>query len=76
MSKQIPELEEAVKSGDYKKIALISHSIKGSSGNFRLEFLQDITTEMERMAKKQDSEYDYAGMFAIIKRRVANIKIS
>lgn len=30
MQKQIPELYEAIKAKDYKKIALISHSIKGS----------------------------------------------
>ena len=76
MAKQIPELENAIKSRDYKKIALIAHSIKGSSGNFRLEVVQEDTAEMETMAKSEDSKYDYESIFETIKNRIAKIKIS
>ena len=76
MLKQIPELQNAIKLRDYKKIALIAHSIKGSSGNFRIEFLQSSASEMEKMAKNEDSEYDYEGMYEKIKTRVQEIKIS
>ncbi|MCF6309190.1 MAG: ATP-binding protein [Sulfurimonas sp.] len=76
MSKQLPELENAIKSKDYKKIALIAHSIKGSSGNFRLEVVQEDTAEMEKMAKKENSKYDYESIFQIIKDRVVKIKVS
>jgi len=75
MAKQIPELENAINLKDYKKIALIAHSIKGSSGNFRMESLQEITAKMERMAKNEDAEYDYENAFKIIKEMVAKIKI-
>lgn len=53
MSKQIPELEEAILVRDYSKIALIAHSIKGSSGNFRLEDVQDDSAELEKWLKKE-----------------------
>ncbi len=76
MAKQIPELKNAIKLREYKKIALISHSIKGSSGNFRLEVVQEDTAEMETMAKNEDSKYDYESIFETIKNRVAKIKIS
>ncbi|MCW8895203.1 ATP-binding protein [Sulfurimonas sp.] len=76
MIKQIPELENAIKYREYKKIALISHSIKGSSGNFRMEYLQEKTAEMESMAKKEDCEYDYETTFKLIKEMLAKIKIN
>lgn len=76
MAKQIPELQNAINLRDYKKIALISHSIKGSSGNFRLELLQALTAEMETMAKNKDSEYNYEDTFMMIKNKVSKIKIS
>jgi signal transduction histidine kinase/CheY-like chemotaxis protein len=76
MKKQIPELKIAIQSRDYKKIALNAHSIKGSSGNFRIEFLQSSASEMEQMAKSKNSEYDYEEVFEKIKERVQEIEIS
>ena len=76
MAKQIPELKDAIKFRDYKKIALISHSIKGSSGNFRMDYLQDITAEMESMAKKEDSNFDYDSVFKSIREVVSKISAS
>jgi PAS domain S-box-containing protein len=75
MSIQMPELERAIKLRDYKKIALISHSIKGSSGNFRIEALQENTAMMEKMAKHENSEFDYEELFETIKERVAKISL-
>lgn len=75
MNKNIPKLKEAIREKDYKNIALIAHSIKGSSANFRLELLQNSSNEMEKMAKENNSEYDYESVFEIIKERVEMIKI-
>ncbi len=76
MKKQIPELQNAIKVRDYKNIALNAHSIKGSSGNFRIELLQQNASEMESMAKVRNSDYDYEATFVRIKQRVKEIKIS
>lgn len=59
-----------------KKIALIAHSIKGSSANFRLEELQNSAAEMEKMARDKSSEYHYETVFEIINQIVQAIKIS
>lgn len=75
MEKNIPELKDAIETKDYEKIALIAHSIKGSSANFRLEILQNYASEMEKMAKTKSSDYDYETTFEFIKERVENIKI-
>ena len=75
MKKTLPELQNAIKRKDYEKIALMAHSIKGSSGNFRIEILQEYASELEQMAKVENSEYDYSGVYKIIKRRVEEIKI-
>jgi CheY-like chemotaxis protein len=76
MKKTLPELQNAIKQKDYEKIALTAHSIKGSSGNFRIESLQSQASELEQMAKSENSEYDYMALFKQIKERVEEIKIS
>ena len=75
MKKQIPDLEHAINTIDYKKIALISHSIKGSSGNFRMDTLQDTTAKMEKNAKNENSKFDYTKEFLKVKDIVSKIKI-
>jgi len=75
MDKQIPQLQDAINTKEYKKIALIAHSIKGSSGNFRMELLQEITSNMENMAKLENSKYNYILTLDKIKSIVSKIKI-
>ncbi len=75
MAKQLPELHNAIKIRDYKNIGLLSHSIKGASGNFRIELLQASSSEMERMAKAKDSKYDYERGLEIIRKKVEEITI-
>lgn len=75
MSKQIPEMQEAILEKDYSKMALIAHNIKGSSGNFRLEDVQEDSSEFEKMAKKRDKNYNYEKAFEKIKNRLLEIKI-
>ena len=76
MAKQLPELHNAIKQKDYKKIGFLCHSIKGSSGNFRIEILQTMAGNMEKMAKNGNTQYDYEGDFQIIKEKVQEINIS
>lgn len=76
MIKVIPDLQNSIKKRDFKKIALSAHSIKGSSGNFRIESLQLSSSEMEKMAKAENSEYDYEEVFKEMKEIIDGIKIS
>lgn len=76
MSIQIPELEDAIKTKEYKKIALIAHSIKGSSANFRLETVQEESQMIEKMAKEENPRFNFKDAFEKIKNSVAQIKIS
>lgn len=75
MQKNIPELKNSIKVKDYNKIALIAHSIKGSSANFRLDILQNSASEMEKMAKAKNKDYDYETVFQFIREKIENIKI-
>jgi len=76
MKTTLAELEKAIKTRDYKKITLLSHSIKGSSGNFRIELLQKRASEMEEMAKSKNRDYDYEKRFTEIKSKIASIRVS
>ncbi|TKI69099.1 response regulator [Sulfurimonas crateris] len=75
MAKQIPDLQSAIKSKDYKNIALIAHSIKGSSGNFRLESVQEEGAKIEKMAKAKDTNFDYEDSYKKIKSALEAIRI-
>ncbi len=75
MQTTLPELYEAIKNREYRKIALKAHSIKGSSGNFRIEELLKNAAEMEQMAKHENHEYDYKAIFEKIQKKIESIKI-
>ncbi|MFT7005407.1 MAG: CheY-like chemotaxis protein, partial [Sulfurimonas sp.] len=75
MITQIPILSDAIDKKDYQKIALNAHSIKGSSGNFRIDSIEHNASEMEVMAKSENSTYNYRESFEKIKRRVEEIRI-
>jgi len=75
MHATLPELKSAIVARDYHKIALKAHSIKGSSGNFRIEELLKNATEMEQMAKNENSSYDYKAVFEEIEKKIASIKV-
>jgi len=72
----LPELHNAILERDYRQIALKAHSIKGSSGNFRIEKLLKKAAEMEDMAKHENQEYNYEEAFSKIKEKIELIKIS
>jgi len=76
MRTTLPSLEEAIHEKKYEKIALLSHAIKGSSGNFRLELLQNIAGKMELKAKEEDKDYDFTGSYNILKEKIDKIQIN
>ncbi len=76
MAKILPDLHKAIKNRDFKKIAMSAHSIKGSSGNFRIESLQLSADEMEEMAKAENNDYNYEQTFQKIQGIIKEIKIS
>ena len=75
MKKMMFELKASISVMNFKKIGKIAHSIKGASANFRLENLQSMSDELEKMAKKEDRKYDYEKMYQNIKAATEAIKI-
>ncbi|WP_297440901.1 ATP-binding protein [Sulfurimonas sp.] len=76
MRTTLPELSKAIEKKDYKQIGLLSHAIKGSSGNFRLELIQNTASAMEKSAKDKDEAYDYARSYKIIKEKIDSIQVA
>ena len=76
MSSLLPELKDAVQKFDFSKIALLSHSIKGSSSNFRLDSLRDYTDEMEKMADDKNSTYSYFETYKRVDEIIKEIKVA
>lgn len=70
MKSTLPELKDAISEKNYKKIAKIAHSIKGSSGNFRLKIIQESSSDMEMKAKKNQTNYDYMKVFEVLKKNL------
>jgi CheY-like chemotaxis protein len=76
MSKILPELYSAIEQKEYKSIALLSHSVKGSSANFRIEYIQSLASKMEKNAKEQSSSYEYKDSYEKILRYINSIKLT
>ncbi len=76
MKNTMIDLAQAIKIRNFKKIALLSHSIKGSSGNFRIEILQKNANEIEKMAKLENVDYHYEKTFEEIEKKIASIKVN
>ena len=72
----MPKLQAAIDTKDYKQIALLAHSIKGSSGNFRIKILQELSNEMEIKAKEEDRNYEYNESFTLIEKRLESIRVT
>ncbi|WP_428737071.1 ATP-binding protein [Sulfurimonas sp.] len=75
MQEVLPMLQEAIAQRDFVQIAKKAHNIKGSSGNFRIEFLQKTANEMEKMANKEDAKYNYEESFQKMKEAIESIRI-
>jgi len=75
MQTTVPELQNAIIRKDYKKIGFLAHTIKGSSANFRMEFVQKKASEIEQVAKSEDSSYDYERACSLIKERLETVKV-
>ena len=75
MDKIFPELQKAIQDKNYKQIAMISHSIKGSSGNFRMKEVQELSSEMEDMARTESKSYDYCNTYEEIEKIINSINI-
>ena len=75
MATLLPKLGNSIEKKDFKQIALLAHSIKGSSGNFRIKVLQDTSSQMEQMAKREDLNYDYREAYLIILEKLETIRV-
>jgi signal transduction histidine kinase/DNA-binding response OmpR family regulator len=75
MNKTLPELEVAISQKDYTKIALLAHSVKGSSGNFRIKVLQDVASKLEESAKNENEAYDYEESLSHMRETLYKINI-
>jgi CheY-like chemotaxis protein len=74
MDHLMPELYEAIESYQLEQIAKLSHSIKGSSANFRITKIQDASSEMEEAATKEDKNYHYKVTARVIEKLYKKIK--
>ncbi|OYZ55875.1 MAG: hypothetical protein B7Y17_07350, partial [Sulfuricurvum sp. 24-42-5] len=59
MKNILPELKEAILNLDYKSIAKIAHSIKGSSANFRYEEFSKLAAVIEKSAREEETLFDF-----------------
>jgi len=69
------KLEEAIAARHYDEIAEYAHSLKGSSGNLRLNELYELAKSMELAAKEASSDFAYEEVFAAIKAGVGSMVV-
>lgn len=59
MKNILPDLKEVIVNLDYKSIAKIAHSIKGSSANFRYEEFSKLAAVIEKSAREEETLFDF-----------------
>ena len=63
MAQTFEKLSAAISENDLKQVALLAHSIKGSSSNFRFEGMTQLAETMEKEARAGHGALDYTGLF-------------
>jgi PAS domain S-box-containing protein len=63
MVQTFEKLSAAIGENDLKQVALLAHSVKGSSSNFRFEGMTQLAEKMEKEARAGHAALDYARLF-------------
>ncbi|MDA3946299.1 MAG: ATP-binding protein [Helicobacteraceae bacterium] len=63
MEESLKELAMAIAKRDYKEIGHLSHSIKGSSSNFRIENIVILAYELEKASYAEESTFDFETVY-------------
>jgi PAS domain S-box-containing protein len=74
MDEMLASLQNATCQTDFKKMAKFSHSIKGSSSNFRMYAIQNYAAEFEKQAHKKDIKFEYETVLQKIVKEYKKIK--
>ncbi len=75
MDTTFPLLRRSIEVMNFEDISALSHSIKGSSSNFRLENIQNVSKEIEVAARNEDENYDYMKKFTLLEEEYNKINI-
>jgi len=62
---ELKKLKSAFEAKDLEMIAKIAHSVKGASGNLRVNKMYELSAELEQAAKQNNIE-DCAGLFSLL----------
>ncbi len=76
MTESLAELKEAIAKREYKVISHVSHSIKGSSSNFRIESIVDLAYKLEKASYAKESSFDFETVYDDIVKEFKSIAIS
>lgn len=73
MAQELPALEGALERDDLEGIAMLAHSIKGSSANFRLRSVQKLASSIEEAALHENRGFDHAQASMDLKKELQKV---
>lgn len=71
---QAGKMKEAIESNDLDEIARIAHMVKGTSGNLRINIIQELARSIESAAKEKKDVDTIAGNLAKLEAALAELK--
>ena len=74
MDETLPLLKNEIEQREYINIAKLAHSIKGSSANFRLKELQELSHILEIKAQEKNQSFDFQNCLVNIQKSYEAIK--
>ena len=71
---QIKEIYKAVKQKDFDNLYSILHTIKGTSGNLRLQYILELVTTMEQHAKSSNKNFQWKEQLKLLEKYIQDYK--
>lgn len=71
---QVGKMKEAIESNDLDVIAGIAHMMKGTSGNLRINIIQELAASIELSAKEKNGVDAIVGNLAKLEDALAELK--
>ena len=63
---QIEEMYKAIEKKDFDKLAIVLHAVKGTSGNLRLTYIEELINTLEKYSLKKDTSFLWSKNFELL----------
>ena len=68
LTSQIEEMYKAIKEKDFDKLYAVLHAVKGTSGNLRLTYIEELIHTLEKPTHAKDMDFSWSQNFKLLEK--------